>query len=76
MIIGLSHALESIDSLSLSRQSAQSTVHTAIPGDPVSYGENTHMVPRYLSAMGKILKWYPDTLLAMGKLLRGYPDTC
>ena len=35
---------------SLSRQSAQSTVHTAIPGDPVSYGENTQMVPRDLLA--------------------------
>ena len=53
-----------LSSESLSRQSAQSTVHTAIPGDPVSYGENTHMVPRYLLAMGKILKWYPEILLA------------
>ena len=48
-----------LSSESLSRQSTQSTVYTAIPGYPVSYG--------------KILKWYPDTLLAMGKLLRRVP---
>ena len=61
-----SHSVDSVQIRvsHLSRQSAQSTVHTAIPGDPVSYGENTHMVPRYLLAMGKILKWYPEILLA------------
>ena len=45
-----------LSSESLSRQSTQSTVHTAVPGD--------------LLAMGKILRWYPEDLLAMGKILR------
>ena len=58
----LSHALDSIESLSVqslsvvSRLSRLYQVHTAVPGD--------------LLAMGKILRWYPEDLLAMGKILR------
>ena len=40
-----------LSSESLSRQSTQSTVHTAVPGD--------------LLAMGKILRWYPEDLFVM-----------
>ena len=55
-----------LSSESLSRQSTQSTVHTAVPGDllaigkilrrSVSYGKNTQMVPKDLSDIGKILR--------------------
>ena len=57
LIIGLSHALESIDSLSV-----QSI--TAIPGDLLAMGENTQMVPGDLSAMGKNTQIVPGDLLA------------
>ena len=53
-----------LSSESLSRQSAQSTVHTAIPGDPVSYGKNTQMVPGDPVSYGKTTQRVPGDLLA------------
>ena len=55
LIIGLSHALESIDSLSLSSDQSLSVV----------------------SRLSRLyIELYLEILLAMGKILRWYPDTC
>ena len=56
LIIGLSHALESIDSLSVQSLSVVSRLSRLY----------IQLYPEILLAMGKILIWYPEILLAMG----------
>ena len=57
ILVGLSHALESIDSLSLSRLSSDQSLSV------VSRLSRLYiqLYPEILLAMGKILIWYPDT---------------
>ena len=64
MIIGLSHALESIESLSVQSLSVVSRLSRLY----------IQLYPEILLAMGEILKWYPEILLAMGKILKWYPE--